>query len=191
MRRWLTWSKRANKFARVLNQFNVWKRQESQLFQQEKSFTCIQMSAVIALTLSSLIKFATMIIKSGSDVAKNALLVRPPTGLAGSTETILSEMGITRIYIFFLMKVNRSARPRSMFNAELCLAFLLLPLEKVHYSPTLGCYCANYKQPDGICNYDYKVRFKCCKWTDSWEILFIVNFVGKINIQICGIIFII
>ena len=35
--------------------------------------------------------------------------------------------------------------------------------EIVHYSPTTGCYCVNAEQPDGKCNYDYKVRFKCCK----------------------------
>lgn len=35
--------------------------------------------------------------------------------------------------------------------------------EIVHYSATQGCYCVNSEQPDGKCDNDYRVRFKCCQ----------------------------
>lgn len=28
--------------------------------------------------------------------------------------------------------------------------------------PKKGCICINEQQKDGVCNFDYKVQFKCC-----------------------------
>jgi len=42
--------------------------------------------------------------------------------------------------------------------------------EFVHADPTRGGWCVNAEQPDGICNYDYRVKFYCDprgSWT-SW-----------------------
>lgn len=34
--------------------------------------------------------------------------------------------------------------------------------ENVIVDPAKGCICINEQQKDGVCNYDYRVKFKCC-----------------------------
>ena len=127
-------------------------------------------NTIIAILLVSSYAQATIVAEAGVGEEKKQPICLPPQSLFWTPWFDRDNPGGNGDYemLSLLIQEGKPICPKPV-GME-CQTLSGIPAtstgEIVHQNlgaPSVGCYCVNAEQPDGVCNHDYRVRFLCCQ----------------------------